>query len=131
MLWNRLFYESIWFTNYHVITPDIIKNEIIEIEIWNQKRMKLNVLNRKIRFFEKPRDITIIEIYEFDEIYKDIDFLDYDKNYEKGYQIYKNIDVFSIQYPFGKGALVSNGIIIHDLIKNEGNIVKTIKENGG
>ena len=67
--------------NYHVINPDIIKNKIIDIEIWNQKKMKLNVLNRKKKFFEKPKDITIIEIHDFDEIYKDIEFLDYDKNY--------------------------------------------------
>ena len=33
-----------------------------------------------------------------------------------GYEIYKNIDVFSIQHPFGKGASVSNGTIIN--IKN-------------
>ena len=31
---------------------------------------------------EQPKDISIIEIKESDEIYEDIEFLDYDLNYE-------------------------------------------------
>ena len=89
--------------NYHVINPDLI-NEDIEIEIRNHKKMKLNLNNYNIKYFEDPKDITIIEIKNSDEIYKDINFLDYDRNYINGYKIYNNVDVFSIQHPLGKSS---------------------------
>ena len=44
----------------------------------------------------------MIEIKESDEIYNDIIFLDYDNNYTKrGYSIYKDVDVFSVEHPYG------------------------------
>jgi len=98
-------------TNYHVINPDLI-NEDIEIEIWNHKKMKLNLNNYNIKYFEDPKDITIIQINNSDEIYKDINFLDYDRNYINGYKIYNNVDVFSIQHPLGKSAACASGKII-------------------
>ena len=50
-------------TNYHVINPDLINENIeIEIEIWNHKKMKLNLNNYNIKYFEDPKDITVIEI---------------------------------------------------------------------
>ena len=48
-------------TNYHNINPDII-NDNIDIEIWNKKQMKLSLNSRDIKYFEEPRDITIIEM---------------------------------------------------------------------
>ena len=48
-------------TCYHIINPSI-ENENIEIEIYNNKKMKLNVKNRFTKYFNKPKDITIIEI---------------------------------------------------------------------
>jgi len=98
-------------TNYHVIKPDLI-NEDIEIEIWNHKKMKLNLNNYNIKYFEDPKDITVIEIKNSDEIYKDIVFLNYDRNYINGYEIYNNADVFSIQHPGGKSASSASGKII-------------------
>ena len=98
-------------TNYHVINPALI-NEDIEIEIWNHKKMKLNLNNYNIKYFEEPKDITIIEIKNSDEIYKDINFLDYDRNYINGYKIYNNVDVFSIEQPLGKSAAFASGKII-------------------
>ena len=98
-------------TNYHVINPDLI-NEDIEIEIWNHKKMKLNLNNYNIKYFKEPKDITVIEIKNSDEIYKDIKFLDYDKNYINGYEIYNNADVFSIEHPQGKSAACASGKII-------------------
>ena len=51
------------------ITQDIINNYIIEIEIYNQKTMKLNFNNRKIQNFCRTKNLTFIEIKNCDEIY--------------------------------------------------------------
>ena len=56
----------------------------------------------------------MIEIKESDEIYNDIEFLDYDLNYTKnGYSIYKDIDVFSVEHANGKDASFASGRIIN------------------
>ena len=98
-------------TNYHVICPNVI-NQNIELEIWNLKKMKLNISNRYIKYFEKPKDITIIQIKDTDSIYNDIEFLGYDSNYINGYNIYINNDIFTVQYPLGKDASSASGIIV-------------------
>ena len=41
----------------------------------------------------------MIEINDNDNFIEDIEFLDYDLNYIKGYYQYKNIDIFSLGYP--------------------------------
>ena len=99
-------------TNNHVINQEIIDGDII-IEIYNHKIMKLKTINREIKYFKKPKDITIIEIKKNDDIYDDIDFLDYDSNsLSKGYKIYKNIDIFSIEHPLGDDAACASCQII-------------------
>ena len=54
------------FTNYHVINKDSI-NDNIELEIWNKKKMNLNLNQRYIKYFESQKDITIIEIKKEDK----------------------------------------------------------------
>ena len=71
-------------TNCHVINPSL-DFEKIEINIWNNNKMKLDLNNRFIKSTDEQKDITIIEIKKTDEIYEDIKFLDYDNNYIKGY----------------------------------------------
>ena len=88
-------------TNNHVISQDNI-NWDIEIEIYNHKTMKLNFNNRDIKYFPGVKDITIVEIKNYDSIYNDIEFLDYDYNYRKGYNQYKNAIIITIQHPLGK-----------------------------
>ena len=106
-------------TCYHVINPTL-KNEKIEIEIFNKNKMKLNLSGRFVKYFIKPKDITIIEIKESDEIYKDIEYLDYDLNFMKnGYSHYKGADIFSIHYPKGGKAKCSSGKIIDLYNDNE------------
>ena len=61
------------FTNYHVIFPSL-NNHNIEIEIWNNKKMIINLKGRYTKFLEHPKDITAIEIKPSDEIYKEIQF---------------------------------------------------------
>ena len=100
-------------TNYHVINPNL-ENENIEIEIYNQKKMKLEFKNRIRKYIKQPKDISIIEIKESDDIYKDIEFLDYDLNYEKnGYIIYKDSDIFSIEHPYGEDASCASGRVVN------------------
>ena len=88
-------------TNNHIISQNNINNNI-KIEIFNKKIMKLKFNNRIIKYFAKPKDITLIEINEYDSIYNDIEFLDYDLNYKRGYMIYKEALVFSIHHPNGE-----------------------------
>ena len=76
--------------------------------------MKLKLKNRYTKYLERPRDITMIEIKETDDIYKDVEFLIYDLNcINTRYQLYKNIDVFSIEHPCGKDASSASGTIIN------------------
>ena len=85
----------------------------IVIEIWNKEKMILKENNFYIKYFEKPKDITIMIIKDLDDINKNIEFLDYDANYsQKGYLIYKGADVFSIHHPFGDDAACASGKII-------------------
>ena len=58
-------------TNYQIINS----YNNIEIEIWNQKKMNLSKKDRFFKYIEKPKDISIIEIKQSDEIYNDIQFL--------------------------------------------------------
>lgn len=74
--------------------------------------MKFKLDNRYIKYFPKPKDITIIQMKKYDEIFEDIELLDYDLNYKKGYMIYKNVDIFSIEHPLGKEAACASGKII-------------------
>ena len=104
-------------TNYHIISEDMVNKEI-EIELYNQEKMKLNFNNRDVKYFPKPKDITMVEIKNNDSIYNDIEFLDYDYNYKKGYMIYEHADIFIIQHPLGKNASSSSGRIIN-IIDNE------------
>jgi len=100
------------FTNYHVIKQEFI-NDNIELEIWNKKKMNLNLNQRYIKYFEDPKDVIIMEIKEEDNIYKDIKFLDYDTNYNKEgeYNNYEKIDVFTLQHPLGNDVSCASGKI--------------------
>ena len=99
-------------TNNHVIPQDKI-NMDIEIEIHNHKIMKLNPNNRDIKYFPGIKDITMIEIKNNDSIYNEIEFLNYDENYRKGYKYYENAVIITIQHPLGKNAQASSGRIVN------------------
>ena len=98
-------------TNYHVIDLESLK-EKIEIEIWNKKKCVLDLDNFIIRYLKRPKDITALEIKDLNGIFNEVEFLNYDKNYENGYLIYKDLDVFTIEHPLGKNASCSSGKII-------------------
>ena len=98
-------------TNNHVISQEKI-NWDIEIEIYNHKTMKLNFNNREVQYFPWVKDITIVEIKNYDSIYNDIEFLDYDLNYKRGYNQYKDTIIIIIQDPLGKKAFSSSERIV-------------------
>ena len=106
-------------TNYHVISNDLMY-ENIELEISNKKiKLKLDYNYRYIRLFKQPTDITIIEIKDSDGINENIKYLGYDTNYMNGgYSQYKNLDVICVQYPFGDKIACSSGKI-KDIINFE------------
>ena len=95
-------------TNNHVVN-EYCTNKDITIEIWNKKIMDISINGRFIKFFNLFLDITAIEIKETDSIYKDIEFLDYDLNYLKGYGIYKDSNIFSLYFPSGGEAVSASG----------------------
>ena len=91
-------------TNYHVFKEI---NGIMELEI-NGKNGDLNNLICKIdlnnhyvkNFEEKKTDVSLIKINDNDLLILDnVNFLNYDINYQNGYEIYKNKDIFSLGYP--------------------------------
>ena len=96
-------------TNFHVI-PDNLINKIISIELHNHRKIKMELNNRDMQFFN-ILDITKIEVKDSDDIIKDIDFLEYDLNYTNGYKQYKNIDVFALQYPKDKIEIAAGTIM--------------------
>ena len=82
-------------TNYHVLNPQLI-NKSIKIELYNKKIILLNLNEHEVKYMEKPKDIAAIKLKNSDNIFKDIEFLSYDSNYQhNGYKIYIGIDVFS------------------------------------
>jgi len=83
----------------------------IEIQIYNNKKMKIKLNNREYHNLRSPTDIALIEIKDTDEIYNDVKFLYYDLNYEKEYEIYKDGYVFTIEYIKGDAACGSGQII--------------------
>ena len=104
-------HEKYLMTCYHNINPSL-ENETIEIVIYNDKKMKLNFKNRLTKYLDKPKDIAMIELKEWDEIYNDIEFLNYDYNYIKyGYSIYEKAYIFSVGHPCGDDAACDSGMI--------------------
>ena len=108
-------------TNYNLISENLINN-IINIQLYNNRNINIKLYNRDMKFYNNL-DITIIEIKESDGIIEDIDFLDYDLNYIKGYEQYLNMDIFTLQYLRNKGIYIAIGNIkdifnIYEFIHN-------------
>ena len=102
-------------TNFHVISQDLVdlkKNILIQLENKKERKIKLDSDKRFIRCFDKPKDITIVEIIDIDGIInQDILFLSYDLNYISGYEQYHNADIFILQHPLGKDSEFAPGKI--------------------
>ena len=99
-------------TSYQVLN-EIEYNNIEEINIFlndeNDKKT-INLKIKRITYFNKEYDITLIEIKEDDDInnFLELDdklFIDKSKDY------YENKSIYVIQYPSGKNSVVSYGIL--------------------
>ena len=95
--------------------------------------MNMELNGRFIRNFQGPKYISVIEIGETDDIYKDIEFLDYDLNYQEGYgyEIYKNQFIFSIHFPNGGEAACASGKVIDIYNNNFDHNIPTNLGSGG
>ena len=102
-------------TNNHVLNKEDIKpNETIRFEYNNNtKRIKIKE-DRKV-YTNKELDYTCIQIFDEDKIE---DFFNIDKLIiNNSIEIYKNKDIFILQYPKGNELTFSDGTIIG--IKND------------
>ena len=86
-------------------------NEYIEIKSSNAQKFKLNLQNRYIKYVSAAENIIIIEIKDSDELNKKFEFLDFDKDYVKGYNIYNKVDIISLKHPFQKKSSSIDGTI--------------------
>ena len=93
------------FTNYHVITQDIVDSKTI-IDIYygiitneTKKSIKLDTNERFIKCFDKPKDVTSIQILESDNI-PEKKILFPDRNYlDGGYNSYDKKNFILAGYP--------------------------------
>lgn len=107
-------------------------NEYIMLELWNKKIVKFIPNNRFIRYHEGLDDVAIAEIRESDNLFNDIECLNYDKNYIKaGNEIYKDQNIFSIQYPNDKEAESASGKILNIHNKEFYHNMSTFYGSGG
>lgn len=93
------------FTCFHVIGQDFVNSKKTIIFYYGEKKneikkyIKLDINERFIKCFEKPKDVTIIEIIESDNIPKEI-YLDPDLNYKNnGFNDYLNKKLYLAGFP--------------------------------
>ena len=102
-------------TNYHIIDKSYIeKNNKISFSL-NSGKYFYNIpidKSRIINFYEKPIDITLIEIKEDDNI-KNVSYLELDEEIflDNPNNIYKNKTIYLLHYPKGQNIEKSTGII--------------------
>ena len=101
-------------TNHHVIDKQYYdQNKEINLLINDDKDIKSIDTNKKrITFFNEKYDISIIQLQESDNIQN---FLELDENLfiDKENVYYVNKSVYVLQYPKGKNAMVSYGLLNH------------------
>ena len=99
-------------TNYHVLNEEyLIKNKEIHILLNDDKEAKKIDLNiKRIIYYYKECDITIIELKQEDNIKE---YLELDDNIFKDNEkiFYEEKSIYIIQYPNGDEACVSYGIL--------------------
>ena len=116
-------------TNYHVINENYMKeNKEISILLNDNKEAKIIDLTiKREKYFSKEYDITLIELRENDGIKE---YLELDDNIFKDNEkvFYEGESIYIIQYPNGKEACVSYGILNRI---NDYNIIHICSTNYG
>ena len=99
-------------TNYHVIDEKYFKeNKEINLLLNDDQEIKtIDIKNKRIAFFNEAYDIAIIELKQKDGIKN---FLEIDENLfmDKEYVFYFKKSIYILQYPKGKKAAVSYGLV--------------------
>ena len=99
-------------TNYHILKENEYNNiKVINLFLNDDNEMKtINPKTKRLTFFNEKYDITFIEIKEEDQIKF---FLELDDKLflDKTEAIYENKSIYIIQYPKGKNAVVSYGLL--------------------
>ena len=104
--------KKVFITNYHVLNEEYVKEQKkINLLLNDEKKVKIIGLeNKKIIYYYEDFDITLIELQEENEIQ---DYLELDDNLfqDNSEIIYINKSVYVLQYPNGKKACVSYGLL--------------------
>ena len=99
-------------TNHHVIDKQYYdQNKEINLLINDDKDIKsIDTSKKRITFFSEKYDISIIQLQESDNIQN---FIELDENLfiDKENVYYVNKSVYVLQYPKGKNAMVSYGLL--------------------
>ena len=103
---------KVFMTNYHVLNKEVLKNiKKLNLLLNDEKEVIIIDLriNRKF-FFNKEYDITLMELKEEDKIK---DYLELDDNLFNNNSeiIYEDKSIYILQYPNGKNACVSYGVL--------------------
>ena len=107
---NDIPFNKCLITNNHVLSENNIKKgKEIKIEYLNKEKIIKITDNRRV-FTDKDLDYTCIEILKEDKIKN---FFKIDENIiENGINIYKEKDIFILQYPKGNDLSFANGKIL-------------------
>ena len=104
---------NVLMTNYHVLDEKYYnQNSLLNLFINDEKEVKIiNLKNKRITYFNKKYDLTLIELKENDKIPIN-NYLELDDNlFKKEINVYyENISIYVLHYPLGNKAAVSYGL---------------------
>jgi V8-like Glu-specific endopeptidase len=105
---------NVLMTNYHILDEKYYEdNKEIHLLLNDEKEaFAIDLLTERKTYFNKEYDITIIELKEEDGIKN---FLELDDNLfqEKEKVFYEDKSIYVLQYPYGRNACVSYGLLIN------------------
>ena len=112
---------NVLMTNYHILDEKYYnQNDSINLFINDEEEVKIiNLKTKRITYFNKLYDLTLIELKENDGISIN-KYLELDNNlFKKEIKAYyENISIYVLQYPLGNKAAVSYGLSLSNEINN-------------
>ena len=112
---------NVLMTNYHILDEKYYnQNGSLNLFINDEEEVKIiNLKTKRITYFNKLYDLTLIELKENDGISIN-KYLELDNNlFKKEIKAYyENISIYVLQYPLGNNAAVSYGLSLSNEINN-------------
>ena len=112
---------NVLMTNYHILDEKYYnQNDSLNLFINDEEEVKIiNLKTKRITYFNKLYDLTLIELKESDGISIN-KYLELDNNlFKKEIKAYyENISIYVLQYPLGNNAAVSYGLSLSNEINN-------------